>query len=124
MRPQAGGGATPITPKNGFSGRSSPQGSRPTIRFAIERNVDQPGLVEIVGQGAGERPDQIVTPVLPQADVEDLDLQHVAGLGALDRDRTGQDMARHHPLVFGVNLGEFGRDVKFACGPAPRPGRR
>src|SRR6266481_9147368 len=33
MRPQAGGGATPITPKNGLSGRSSPQGSRPTIPF-------------------------------------------------------------------------------------------
>ena len=32
MRPQAGGGATPITPKNGFSGKSRPQGSRPTMR--------------------------------------------------------------------------------------------
>ena len=85
---------------------------------------DQPGLVEIVGQGAGERPDQVVAPVLPQADVEDFDLQHVAGLGALDRDRTGQDMTGHHPLVFGVNLVEFGRDVKPARGPAPRPGRR
>ena len=32
MRPQAGGGATPITPKNGLSGRSSPQGIRPVMR--------------------------------------------------------------------------------------------
>ena len=56
----------------------------------------------------------IPAPVLPELDVEDLDLQHVAGLGALDRNRAGQDVARQHPLVVGVNLGEFGRDVEFA----------
>ena len=50
---------------------------------------------------------------MPQADFEDFDLQHVAGLGALDRDRTGQDMAGHHPLIPGMNLVEFGRDVKL-----------
>ena len=71
--------------------------------------------MEIVGQGAGERPDQIVAPVLPELDVEDVDLQHVAGLGALDRDRAGQDMARQHPLVLGVDFGKFGRNVKLAA---------
>ena len=68
--------------------------------------------MEIVGQGAGERPDQIVTPVLPQADLEDLDFQHIAGHCAFDRDRTGQDMAGHHALASGVHLVEFGRDMK------------
>ena len=69
--------------------------------------------MEIVGQGAGQRPDQVVAPVLPQADVEDFDLQHVAGHRSLDRDRPGEDMPGHHPLAFGVNLVEFGRDMKL-----------
>ena len=93
MRPQAGGGATPITPKNGVSGRSSPHGSRPTIRVRSSGMLSDARLVEIVGQGAGERPDQVIAPVLPELDVENLDLEHVAGLGALDGDRSGQDMA-------------------------------
>ena len=71
--------------------------------------------MEIVGQGAGQRPDQVVAPVLPELDVEDVDLQHIAGLGAFDRDRAGQDMAGQHPLVFGVNLGKFRRNVKLAA---------
>ena len=70
--------------------------------------------MEIVGQGAGERTDQVVAPVLPELDVEDVDLEHVAGLGALDRDRPGQDMAGHHALALGMHLDEFGRDVKLA----------
>ncbi len=32
QRPHSSGGATPITPKNGDSGSSSPQGRVPTIR--------------------------------------------------------------------------------------------
>ena len=115
MRPQAGGGATPITPKNGFSGRSSPHGMPADHPLAVERDVEQPRLVEIVGQGAGQRLDQIVAPVLPELDVEDVDLQHVAGRGAFDRDRAGQDMARHHALVLGVDVGKLRRDVKFAA---------
>ena len=71
--------------------------------------------MEIVGQGAGQRLDQVIAPVLPELDVEDVDLQHVAGLGALDRDRAGQDMARHHALVLGMDLGKLGRDVKLAA---------
>ena len=39
--PQGAGGATAITPKNGFSGSSRPQGSRPVIRSPVERDVDQ-----------------------------------------------------------------------------------
>jgi len=80
----------------------------------IERNVDQPGLVEIVGQGAGEWTDQVIAPVLPEPDVENLDFKHVARFGAFDGDWTGQDMTRQHPLVLRVNLGEFGWDMKFA----------
>ena len=71
--------------------------------------------MEIVGQGAGQRLDHVPAPILPELDVQDLDRQHVAGLGALDRDRAGEDMAGQHPLVPGVNLVHLGRDVKFAA---------
>ena len=114
MRPQAGGGATPITPKNGFSGISRPHGRRPTIR-SRSRGMLISRVSEIVGQGAGQRPDQVVAPVLPQLDVEDVDLQHVAGFGAFDRHRPGQDVAGHHPLVLGMNFVEFRRDVKLVA---------
>ena len=50
--------------------------------------------MEIVGQGAGQRLDQVVAPILPELHIEDIDLQHIAGLGAFDCNRTGQDMAR------------------------------
>ena len=69
--------------------------------------------MEIVGQGAGEGADQIVTPVLAEFDIEDVDFKHVTHFGALDRHRTGQDMTGHHPLALGMHLGDFGRDVKF-----------
>ena len=69
--------------------------------------------MEIVGQGARERADHVVAPVLPEFYVENLDLKHVAGRGALDRNRPGQDMAGHHALVFGMDLGKLRRDVKL-----------
>jgi hypothetical protein len=68
--------------------------------------------VEVVGQGASQRPDEIVTPVLPQLDIEDFDFEHIARLRASDCDRPGQDVARHHPFAFGMNLGQFGRNMK------------
>jgi hypothetical protein len=71
--------------------------------------------MEIVGQGARQRADQIPAPVLPELDVEDFDFEHVTGAGAFDRDRPGQNMTLQQPLTFRMNLGEFGRDVK----PAP-----
>ncbi len=70
--------------------------------------------MEIVGQGAGERADQVVTPVLPELHVENVDLQHVAGQGAFHRNGPGQDMAGHHALGPRVDIQEFGRDVEFA----------
>ena len=71
--------------------------------------------MKIVGQGARQRLDQIVTPVLPQLDIEDVDLEHVTGFGALDRNRAGEDVAGDHALVFGVNVEEFGRDVELVA---------
>ena len=42
------------------------------------------GLVEVVGQGTGERPDEVVAPVLAQPDLADPDLEQIARPGALD----------------------------------------
>ncbi len=83
--------------------------------LAVERDIQKPRFVEIVGQGAGQRTDQIVAPILPELDVEDVHLQHIAGLGAFDRNGAGQDMAGHHPLAAGVNIGKLGRNMEFAA---------
>lgn len=80
----------------------------------VERDVQDAGLVEIVGQGAGQRPDHVPAPILPELHVEDLDREHVAGLGPLDRDRAGEDMAGQHAFVLGMNLEHLGRNVKLA----------
>ena len=71
--------------------------------------------MEIVGQGAGQRPDEIVAPVLPELDVENVDFEHVTGYGAIHRNRAGQDMARHHPLILRMDFGKLGRDMKLAA---------
>ncbi|MEY9130540.1 hypothetical protein ACVIW3_000162 [Bradyrhizobium diazoefficiens] len=71
--------------------------------------------MEIVGQGAGQRPDQIPAPVLPELDVEDLDREHVAGFGPLDRDRSGEDVAGQHALTLRVDLVHLRRNVKFVA---------
>src|SRR5689334_14186750 len=70
--------------------------------------------MKIVGQRACQRADQVVAPVLPELDVEDIYFQHVAGLRAPNSDGTGEDMTRHHPLALRMDLEQFGRHMKPA----------
>jgi hypothetical protein len=78
--------------------------------------------VEVVGQGAGQRLDHVPAPILPKLNVEDLDREHVARLGARDRDRAGENVARQHAVVAGMNLEHLGRNVKLvAVGQHVRP---
>ena len=53
MRPQPGGGATPITPKKGRSGRSSPQDSRATLRSRSSGMV----VMRALGNSSGSVPE-------------------------------------------------------------------
>ena len=79
--------------------------------------MHEPHLVEVVLQRAGERADDVEAPVLPQLHVEDLDLQHVTRLRALDRDRAGQDVrAARKALGAGVHLGKLRRNVEAGFG--------
>lgn len=71
--------------------------------------------MEIVGQGTRQRLDHVPSPILPELDVEDLDREHVAGLGAFDGDRAGEDVAGQHALVLGMNLVHFRRNVKLVA---------
>src|SRR5262249_30891542 len=48
-------------------------------------------------------------------DVEDVDLEYVAGFGAAHRDRAGQDVPGHHPLALRMDVVELGRDMEFAA---------
>ena len=63
--------------------------------------------MEVVLQRSGERADDVEAPVLAQLHVEDLDLQHMAGLGALDGDRAGEDVrAAGEAFGAGMHLGQ------------------
>ena len=59
---------------------------------AIERNVDEAHLLEIVRQGSNERPDHVVAPVVVQIDRLDADFEHLSGLGAAHGHRSGEDV--------------------------------
>ena len=68
---------------------------------------------EVVGEGAGQRTVVVVAPILAQGDVEDAHFQHVAGLGALDGHRPGQDMRPERDArLGGVDGAQLGRDVE------------
>jgi hypothetical protein len=79
--------------------------------------MDDAQLGEIVRQRAGERPDMDIAPVVIGLDRLDLDLQHLPGLGAGDRDRAGADVARQYlALGAGVDRGERRRHDERRCG--------
>ena len=60
-------------------------------------------LGKIIRQGAGERPHRIVAPVIEHIDCLDVDLKHLPGLGAFDRNGTGQDVRPELARDLGVN---------------------
>ena len=97
-RPQFGGGATPITPKNGLSGSLPPQGSCTVLAFLSIGRICNMKSGKSSGSVPSKRDDEIEAPVLPQHDVENIDLQNVAGVRALDIDRAGQEMRARPPL--------------------------
>jgi hypothetical protein len=80
---------------------------------SVERNVHEVKGREVVRQGSGERPVEVVAPVLAQAHVEDAQLEHVPGLRALDRHRPGQDVRAERNAGFRrVDGAQLGRDVE------------
>ena len=112
MRPQAGGGATPITPKNGFSGSGLLLPWQPDlILLDVDREVTAERVGKILRQRAEERQDHRPAPVLPEHEVEHIDLEHGADAGAFHRDRPGDRMRPRPALraikdraMFGENL--------------------
>ena len=92
--PQSAGGATPITPKKGESGRvmPGPTGTRAGHRLLVDRDVQHAAVGEVLRQGADQRAEAAEAPVAAELDPLDVDAQAVAGLGALHRDRPGEDV--------------------------------
>ncbi len=91
-------------------------GQRRDAALAVDAAV--PGFAdrEVFGQGAGERPDPGVAPILPRLDRQDLDFEDVAGLGALDCDRPGQDVGAEFRLQRRVDRAVVGEDLEAAAG--------
>ena len=86
--------------------------------------MQPPQLREVLGQRAPQRDLQVPAPVLTQLDLVDADLEHVAGLGAFDCDRSGEkmrpgpDIARIKNLAMPGNDGEAARGVGKVLGLA------
>ena len=87
-----------------------------TPRFESIGNVGQAIEREVLGQRAGQRPLRVPAPVGAELDVEHLDRQHVAALGALDMHRAGQDVAAEMRLELGQDLAMLGQHVHRRLG--------
>src|SRR5262249_37830976 len=73
-----------------------------------------PHLVEVVLQGARERPNDGEPPALAQPHAEDVHLEHLSRPGASDRHRTGQDVRRaFKSLGAGMDFGQSGGTWKL-----------
>ena len=90
-----------MVPKNGRSGRAGPQSGLPVMRVAIDPDVADISVGEVLRQRPGQRAHGAVTPVNGRLDRLDPKLESVARLGALHGDRPGQDM-RSDALQLGV----------------------
>ncbi len=62
------------------------------VPFVVHLGVDGLILGELFGQRAEQRQNGDEPPILADADIQDIDLQHVARLGAFDEDGTGYEM--------------------------------
>ena len=82
----------------------------------IDRDVRQAIEREVFGQGAGQRPLHVPAPVGAELDVEHLDRQRIAALGALDIDRAGQDVAAEMRLERAQDLAMLGQHVERLAG--------
>ncbi len=69
--------------------------------------------MKIIGQRAAEGADHIPPPVREQFNVENFNLEHVAGLGTFYRNWTGQNVSGEHPFVLLVNFMHFRRNEKL-----------
>jgi hypothetical protein len=105
-----------MMPKNGFRSISRPHGRVATPRLESIGNVGQAIERKILGQGAGQRPLGIPAPVGAELDVEHLDRQRIAALGAFDMDRAGQDVAAQMRLQLAQDLAMLGQHVERLAG--------
>ena len=70
-------------------------------RLAVERDDLHPRIGEIVGQEAGAVAERVIGIGNGEIDLEDPDLERVAGFRTLDRDRAGQDVPARAPRRLG-----------------------
>jgi hypothetical protein len=92
-------------------------GQPPDHPLFVERDVNEPHLLEIIGQSTGERTDGVVAPVLVELDRPDADLEHLPGFRTAHRHRPGEDVrAAKLRLHLLMNC----RELRQHCQTAPR----
>ena len=110
MRPQAGGGATPHYTEEGGERQVDAPGQLGDHALAVQRDMKEPLVGELLGQGTRQGADEVPTPVLAQPDVQDAHLENVPGHGAADGHRARHDVTdgfRGHVLVHLEVFGEY-----------------
>ena len=78
--------------------------------------MDAPQLGKILGQRPEQRHLQVPSPILEELEGEHAHLKNVAGLGAFDGDRPGEEMRARSAGAGGQNLAMAGKDRKAARG--------
>ena len=91
--------------------------------LGVRRDVQHALVGEVLRQGAEERPEGAEAPVGAELDLLDVDAQAVARLGALHRDRPGQDVRAKPRRVGGMDGGEFFRNFQAGAGRRHHIGR-
>ena len=92
QRPQLGGGAVAMMPKNGSSGISGAPWHDADFALAVDHGMDRFIIGEFVRQRSEQRQDRYEAPVLTDLYVEDVDLKRVAGLAPLHIDWARDEM--------------------------------
>lgn len=107
-RPQAGRGGAHDAEER-VEGQLRAPGQAAEAAGGVDVGVDGLVLGELVRQGAEERQDRHEAPVEAELQVEDVDLQHVARLGALHVDGAGDEVRAGAPLQGVEGVEQVGR---------------
>ncbi len=92
MRPESGGGATPMLPKNGRSGISNPGREESDLPLEVEAHEFRALVGKEFRKRSSTRREKVHRPGVDDPHLDDAHLQHVSGFGASHRDRPHQEV--------------------------------
>ena len=102
-----------MLPKNGCKRNLNAGRELRNHAFAVERNDFAPAVGIIVGQKAAAGGETVACKGHVDVDFENVNLEHIARLGFLDGDRSGENVAsRALILHFAIDIGVIGGNIR------------